>query len=102
VQTFIRFAFKSSEKKENFIKLIMKDDHEIKKVGSMLVTDLWAEKNITQFLNENKMDKNKMLLEKLSSYNKRFEVFKKLKPVFMTRKEEVNLANEIYMKNQSK
>lgn len=68
--TMLRFGFKTNERKENiYLKPLLKncseDLGEKAKNGSMSVSDLWCEKNISKFLDRLGMTKDNLLLKRL-------------------------------------
>lgn len=63
----------------------------------MSVVDLWNNKNQIKFLSSCKLVKDKLTLMKVSKQLERMAIIESVKPIVLTRKEEENLINKIYM-----
>lgn len=101
-KTFAQFGFKTQEKYDNsYLRPVIKNltDEDIK--GTMSVVDLWNDKNQMRFLGNCKLLRDKLMMIKISKQLERLSIIETVKPIMLSRKEEQNLINKIYVHNKS-
>lgn len=87
------------EKQDNIVlKLILREICPTDIAGSMIVNDLWSERNLVKFLGQNKILRNKYTLSKiLEQKQKDGYLFESQKAQVLTRKGENNLKHQLHL-----
>ena len=103
---FVNYGFKTQEQQDNYyirplVSLIKQGTNQKPTVTQ---GDLWSNTNQARYLKDYDFSSDKMTLLKLAKLQKRKTgpVETKVKPFFMTRKEELVLLNKIYAEQQFK